>query len=196
MTDLHIDYLGLRLRSPLVASAGPYTGDLDRMAELEQAGAGGDRVAVAVRGADRARDQRDRPVVLAPPGQLRRGDVVPARDRRLQHRHRHVPVVGRGRQGPGRRAGHRQPQRHQRRWLAALRQAARGRRRRCDRAQPLHGGRRSDGRWPVDRGRAARAGGGRRRRGRRCRWPSRSRRSTRRWRRSSSRCRMPAPRAS
>ena len=40
MTDLHVDYLGLRLRSPLVASAGPYTGDLDRMAELEQAGAG------------------------------------------------------------------------------------------------------------------------------------------------------------
>ena len=39
MTDLHVDYLGLRLRSPLVASAGPYTGDLDRMAELEQAGA-------------------------------------------------------------------------------------------------------------------------------------------------------------
>jgi dihydroorotate dehydrogenase (fumarate) len=40
MTDLHTEYLGLRLRSPLVASAGPYTGDLDRMTELEQAGAG------------------------------------------------------------------------------------------------------------------------------------------------------------
>lgn len=39
MTDLHVDYLGLRLRSPLVASAGPYTGDLDRMSELEQSGA-------------------------------------------------------------------------------------------------------------------------------------------------------------
>ena len=39
MTDLHVDYLGLRLRSPLVASAGPYTGDLDKMSELEQAGA-------------------------------------------------------------------------------------------------------------------------------------------------------------
>ena len=33
MTDLHVDYLGLRLRSPLVALA-------DRMAEIEQAGAG------------------------------------------------------------------------------------------------------------------------------------------------------------
>ncbi len=40
MSDLHVDYLGLRLRSPLVASAGPYTGDLDKMTEIEQAGAG------------------------------------------------------------------------------------------------------------------------------------------------------------
>lgn len=39
MTDLHSDYLGLRLASPLVASAGPLTGDLDRMVELERAGA-------------------------------------------------------------------------------------------------------------------------------------------------------------
>ena len=43
MTDLHTEYLGLRLRSPLVASAGPYTGDLDRMTErllglLDEAG--------------------------------------------------------------------------------------------------------------------------------------------------------------
>ena len=39
MTDLHTDYLGLRLRSPLVASAGPYTGDLDKLCELQDAGA-------------------------------------------------------------------------------------------------------------------------------------------------------------
>jgi dihydroorotate dehydrogenase (fumarate) len=39
MPDLHTTYLGLSLRSPLVASAGPFTGDLDRLAELEQAGA-------------------------------------------------------------------------------------------------------------------------------------------------------------
>ena len=38
MTDLHTDYLGLHLRSPLVASAGPYTGDLDKLRELESAG--------------------------------------------------------------------------------------------------------------------------------------------------------------
>ncbi|MEM9516065.1 MAG: dihydroorotate dehydrogenase-like protein [Actinomycetota bacterium] len=39
MADLHVDYLGLPLRSPFVASPGPLTGDVDRIAELEQAGA-------------------------------------------------------------------------------------------------------------------------------------------------------------
>ena len=40
MPDLHTDYLGLQLRSPLVASAGPLTGQLDKLVELELAGAG------------------------------------------------------------------------------------------------------------------------------------------------------------
>ena len=40
MTDLHTTYLGLPLRSPIVASAGPLTGDVDRMRELEEYGAG------------------------------------------------------------------------------------------------------------------------------------------------------------
>jgi dihydroorotate dehydrogenase (fumarate) len=38
--DLTTKYLGLTLRSPLVASPGPYTGDLDRLSELQDAGAG------------------------------------------------------------------------------------------------------------------------------------------------------------
>jgi dihydroorotate dehydrogenase (fumarate) len=38
MTDLHTTYLGLPLRSPIIASAGPFTGELDRLSELEQAG--------------------------------------------------------------------------------------------------------------------------------------------------------------
>ncbi|HSL75241.1 MAG TPA: dihydroorotate dehydrogenase-like protein [Ilumatobacteraceae bacterium] len=38
MPDLHTSYLGLALRSPIVASAGPLTGDVDRLAQLEQAG--------------------------------------------------------------------------------------------------------------------------------------------------------------
>ncbi len=38
--DLHTRYLGLELRSPLVASASPLTGDLDGLRRLEEAGAG------------------------------------------------------------------------------------------------------------------------------------------------------------
>ena len=40
MTDLHTEYLGLALRSPIVASSGPYTGEPDRWREIEDAGAG------------------------------------------------------------------------------------------------------------------------------------------------------------
>lgn len=39
MTDLTTHYLGLRLRSPLIASASPLTGHLDTLAALEEAGA-------------------------------------------------------------------------------------------------------------------------------------------------------------
>jgi dihydroorotate dehydrogenase (fumarate) len=40
MTDLTTDYLGLRLRSPIVASPGPLTGHLDKLAELSDGGVG------------------------------------------------------------------------------------------------------------------------------------------------------------
>jgi dihydroorotate dehydrogenase (fumarate) len=40
MTDLHTDYLGMRLRSPIVASPSPLTGELDSIVELERHGAG------------------------------------------------------------------------------------------------------------------------------------------------------------
>ncbi|MDH4279398.1 MAG: dihydroorotate dehydrogenase-like protein [Acidimicrobiia bacterium] len=39
-TDLSTDYLGLRLRNPLVASASPLTGSLDSLHALEEAGVG------------------------------------------------------------------------------------------------------------------------------------------------------------
>ena len=39
MTDLRTSYLGLRLRSPLIASASPLTGHLDSLLALQQAGA-------------------------------------------------------------------------------------------------------------------------------------------------------------
>jgi dihydroorotate dehydrogenase (fumarate) len=40
MVDLHTRYLGLELRSPLVASASPLTGSLDDLRRLQKAGAG------------------------------------------------------------------------------------------------------------------------------------------------------------
>ena len=40
MTGLHTLYLGLELRSPIVASAGPATGDVETAVRLEEAGAG------------------------------------------------------------------------------------------------------------------------------------------------------------
>jgi dihydroorotate dehydrogenase (fumarate) len=40
MTDLHTRYLGLELRSPLIASSSPLTGSLASLRELESAGAG------------------------------------------------------------------------------------------------------------------------------------------------------------
>ncbi len=39
MTDLRTRYLGLDLKSPLIASAGPLTGDIETLVALEQAGA-------------------------------------------------------------------------------------------------------------------------------------------------------------
>jgi dihydroorotate dehydrogenase len=40
MTGFTTKYLGLTLRSPLVASAGPMTGDPEMWGRIEQAGAG------------------------------------------------------------------------------------------------------------------------------------------------------------
>jgi dihydroorotate dehydrogenase (fumarate) len=40
MTDLRTRYLGLALRSPLIASSSPLTGSLDGLRGLESAGAG------------------------------------------------------------------------------------------------------------------------------------------------------------
>ncbi len=48
MVDLRTDYLGLELRSPLMASASPLTGDLDSLRRLEDAGADGFTIGTAV----------------------------------------------------------------------------------------------------------------------------------------------------
>ena len=55
---LDTTYLGLDLRSPIVASAGPLTGDPDTAARLADAGAGALGPAVVVRGGDRPRAGR------------------------------------------------------------------------------------------------------------------------------------------
>ena len=58
--DLSTTYLGLRLRSPIVASAGPLTGDPGSLGGIGGCRCRRDRAAVAVRGADRARGVRHR----------------------------------------------------------------------------------------------------------------------------------------
>ena len=40
MIELHTNYLGMRLKSPIVASSGPLTAEVDSIIELERAGAG------------------------------------------------------------------------------------------------------------------------------------------------------------
>ena len=40
MTALATEYLGLSLRSPIVASAGPLTANIDRLRQLDDAGVG------------------------------------------------------------------------------------------------------------------------------------------------------------
>ena len=53
--DLSTNYLGLKLKNPLVISACPLTGEVDRLQRLEAGRRGRGRLALAVRGADRAR---------------------------------------------------------------------------------------------------------------------------------------------
>ena len=40
MPDLSTSYLGLKLRSPLLASSGPMSREIDKLRRLEEAGAG------------------------------------------------------------------------------------------------------------------------------------------------------------
>ena len=74
MPALDTTYLGLALRSPIVASAGPLTGDPDTAARLADAGAGATRAALAVRGGDRPRAGRADVGAGSRRRALRRGD--------------------------------------------------------------------------------------------------------------------------
>ncbi len=53
--DLSTTYLGLKLKNPLVIAACPLTGEIDWLRRLEAGRRRRGRVALAVRGADRAR---------------------------------------------------------------------------------------------------------------------------------------------
>ena len=87
--DLATTYLGLPLRSPLVASAGPATRTLDGLRRLEQAGVGAVVLPSLVRGAAGGRGPpRRRPAVR--PG-LRRGRRVLPRAGRVRRGLRRAP---------------------------------------------------------------------------------------------------------
>ena len=91
MTDLDTSYLGLDLRSPIVASAGPLTGDPDTAARLEDAGRRRHRAALAVRGGDPPRGGRAQPRPGSRRRALRRGArLLPDRSR-VRDRRRPLP---------------------------------------------------------------------------------------------------------
>ncbi len=81
--DLRTRYLGLELRSPIVASASPLTGEPDSRPPARGGGRRGDRPALALRGGDRRRGDRAQPVARGGRGQLRRGArLLPGHRRR------------------------------------------------------------------------------------------------------------------
>ena len=71
--DLRTRYLGLELRSPIVASAAPHNGEPAMARRLERGGCRGDRPAIAVRGGDPGRGGRAQPLARAGKRTFRRG---------------------------------------------------------------------------------------------------------------------------
>ena len=144
MPSLDTTYLGLALRSPIVASAGPLTGDLDTARRLADAGAGAlvlpslfeeeiiheqvELTSVLEAGAENFAEAIDYFPAIP--------DFPSAVDRYLANLER-IKASGHG-------AGDRQPQCVDAGWMGPLRQAARRRRCRRHRAQRLSGRGRSD----------------------------------------------------
>ena len=90
--DLQTRYLGLELRSPIVASASPLNGEPVTAAAPRARRRGGDRPAVAVRGGDPRRGDRAQPVARAGHRGVRRGArLLPGR-RRVLGRRRSLPA--------------------------------------------------------------------------------------------------------
>ena len=109
MADLRTRYLGLDLRSPLVASSSPLTGTLDGLRRLEAAGAGRGGAALAVRGGPGRGDTTGRRAA-GHRGDRRRSAPAPGPGR-LRRRAGRLPGAGRPGQGDPVDPGDRQPER-------------------------------------------------------------------------------------
>ncbi len=120
--DLSTTYLGLKLKNPLVISACPLSGG-DRPVAASGAGRRRrGRLALAVRGADRARRRGNDQGPRVRHRELRRiADLLP-RAGRLPHRAGRISRNHRRGEEGGGDSGHRQPQRRQPRRLAPLRE--------------------------------------------------------------------------
>ena len=159
MTDLTTHYLGLRLRSPIVASGSPVTGDLDGLLALDEAGAG----AVVLPSLFEEQIEHealeiDRMLATGAGGLRRGGGLLPGAGH-LQHRAGPLPGPGDPGQGRAVRARHRQPQRRDQRGLGALRPDVGRRGGRRPRAQRQPGRHRRRGAGGPRRGRAGGHGG-------------------------------------
>ena len=132
MIDLSTNYLGLKLKNPVVVSASPLTEKLENFPRLEDAGRLGHRDVLAVRRADRSREREHRQRAGVRRQQLRRSHLLPARHAEVSCRPRSLPGTAAQGQGRGQHSGHRQPERQlARRMGALLRVHGAGRRRRA-----------------------------------------------------------------
>ena len=142
--DLRTRYLGLELRSPIVASAAPHNGDPAMARRLERAGRRGDRPAVAVRGGDPPRGDRARRArsSRAPSEFAEALDYFP-RGRNVRGRRRPLPAPrSSGSRPPSRSRSSPASTRARVGGWVPLRAAHPGRRRRRPRAEPVpRGGR-------------------------------------------------------
>lgn len=91
MTDRSTSYLGLPLRHPVVASAGPLSHDLDGIRRIEDGDRRSDCAVLAVRGADSLGERGSRSVDRRGRREHGRGRLVLSAGRRLRGRPARVP---------------------------------------------------------------------------------------------------------
>ena len=113
MTDLSTRYLGLDLRTPIVASASPLNGELATAQQVEDAGASAIVMPSLFEEEILHEEIELNRALEAGSGALRRGARLLPRRRRLRDRERPLPRVDRGAEGAVVGPGDRQPQRHQ-----------------------------------------------------------------------------------